>query len=398
MPPLFRNKVVRDLAFVVSSPVTACSATDPVAGWCSTQAASVGWLEALDNDPAPLLDWIRFQNNHSRLGVYFSALAEFWVRNAPGLGAKNIKANVQVAQLFDRKERIVGALKLLFEGSDGSTARLESSIKFFMHIGSCTPEDSLADYVTLQGETLKFRLADFERKNRLLEAPAIAEWLHENGFGDVTQMAMLKGYLLYHRKHFISGKHADGSLSHLHEVICDNHFSGWWSQDLEELISSASGSSMFCITSKMHWLSTASVVTANAIEGQHGILDDCPVLTMEDFRVAVQNWLVHADAHDVFKPLPVIELGPGPSGELQEISRGFLIHSRWKFVELADGGEQGDSSSCYIRGSRNMEPAKEEANTTLVGLFQSSLINAAVFLTCLGTWAEKENSKLQGSR
>ena len=62
----------------------------PVAsdGWCRQLCQeSLSWLRELDAQPGPLEEWLQRQRNVRRLGFYFAALLEFWVRRCPALGS-----------------------------------------------------------------------------------------------------------------------------------------------------------------------------------------------------------------------------------------------------------------------------------------------------------------------
>ena len=387
---LHHNKVVRDLAFVVQSPVIASRDDDPVAQWCISQTdESADWLVHLDAEPAPLIEWLKAQHNRTKLGVYYAALVEFYVRNCPSLGAKNVITNTQIAELSPgSSERVIGTLKLIFQDADGLSKRLESCINFFMHVGS-------DNFLTLQGECLHSRLLGYGQKLSVLRAPAVTKWLEEQGHRDVTQMCMLKGSLLLQRKAFVTAGDSLGGL----QSATGGANAGWWTQDVQELV--ASTSSRFCITSKMHWLSPARV-RSGVIQGQGGFLEDCPVLTAESFQAAVRSWLLTADSkHELgFKPLPIIELFIGADGELQEKSRGFVVHPNWKYAREA-APDVHDCSSCFVRGSHHQPVARTaaEENTTLLELFVSGEhLDAHIFLSNVGLWAEQHGIKLAKSR
>ena len=92
-PPrvIFYSKAVRDLHWALASPhLLTPAAGVPVAsdGWCRQLCQeSLSWLRELDAQPGPLEEWLQGQRNVRRLGFYFAALLEFWVRRCPALGS-----------------------------------------------------------------------------------------------------------------------------------------------------------------------------------------------------------------------------------------------------------------------------------------------------------------------
>jgi hypothetical protein len=105
--------------------------------------ASEDWLTTLDQDPSPLLSWLRKQRNCGKLGFYFAALLEYWARFCPALGCVDVAARQQVVDA--RSNNMVGQLKVLFVSHPPPSAAAahlapravlhwESSIKFFCEV------------------------------------------------------------------------------------------------------------------------------------------------------------------------------------------------------------------------------------------------------------------------
>jgi hypothetical protein len=87
-PQWWRNKVVRDLEWVMSSnnllredikgaPVL----PQLLAEYLVVESKS--WLADLDEKPDPLIQWLTRQRNYNKLGFYFAALLEYWARFCP---------------------------------------------------------------------------------------------------------------------------------------------------------------------------------------------------------------------------------------------------------------------------------------------------------------------------
>ena len=94
------------------------------------------WLQSLDENPAPLHDWLRSQRNVRRLGFYFAALLEYWIRFCPFLGNPTVLAGQQVHAGIDGQ--CAGQLKLVFERDETELVHWESHVKFFAF---CPNED-----------------------------------------------------------------------------------------------------------------------------------------------------------------------------------------------------------------------------------------------------------------
>ncbi len=79
MLPQYKNKVVQDLSWCISSPGLLakrkpCIVSD---SWCIKQHQQrLGWLSDLDQNPQPLITWLT-HNKRDPLGIYFELLIEF---------------------------------------------------------------------------------------------------------------------------------------------------------------------------------------------------------------------------------------------------------------------------------------------------------------------------------
>ena len=150
-PHVYWHKSVRDLHWVMHAPhlLTPAAGVPVVAdAWCADLCARAGeWLRALDAQPAPLETWLRSQRNVRRLGFYFAALLEFWVRMCPVLSSAEgagrlVLTQQQVHAGIDGQ--CAGQLKLVFERTDATgassvLAHWESHVKFFAW---CPDEDN----------------------------------------------------------------------------------------------------------------------------------------------------------------------------------------------------------------------------------------------------------------
>uniref|UniRef100_A0A0G4GM29 3'-5' exonuclease domain-containing protein n=1 Tax=Chromera velia CCMP2878 TaxID=1169474 RepID=A0A0G4GM29_9ALVE len=172
---LYRNKVVRDLDWVLRSPHILNGELEGLPllkdSWAqNVYSGSRQWLEELDKDPSEMVAWLSEQRGVGRLGFYYAALVEYLLRFCPVLDTKQILCRQQV-ESADSKH-VIGQLKYVIlhapveEGSSSSSSsasspeekertaerteeggeteererelvctHLESSIKFFVNVG-----------------------------------------------------------------------------------------------------------------------------------------------------------------------------------------------------------------------------------------------------------------------
>ena len=140
--PLFLNKTIRDLHWVMFSP----HLLTPHAGvrclsdaWCLRLCeASLPWLHDLDADPSQLLGFLRAQRNVRRLGFYFAALLEFWIRFCPALAPQEAhkKRTVLTQQQVHAGigGQCAGQLKLVFERLVDSSSLATQLVHLESHV------------------------------------------------------------------------------------------------------------------------------------------------------------------------------------------------------------------------------------------------------------------------
>lgn len=145
---IFRHKAVRDLHWVLASPHLLAEPSyegavpilaDSLCVECV--AASVAWLRSLDAEPKPLVSWLSRQRNVRRLGFYFAALLEFWVRYCPCLAVPSSETLTQQQVHIGLAGGVAGQLKCVFEriraACDGEHRELvhwESHVKYFAFV------------------------------------------------------------------------------------------------------------------------------------------------------------------------------------------------------------------------------------------------------------------------
>jgi prolyl-tRNA editing enzyme YbaK/EbsC (Cys-tRNA(Pro) deacylase) len=313
--PLFINKTVRDLHWVMFSP----HLLTPHAGirclsdeWCLRLCEqSLPWLHELDADPSQLHVFLRAQRNVRRLGFYFAALLEFWMRMCPALAPPHAdhKRTVLTQQQVHAGigGQCAGQLKLVFErfldSSPPTTqlVHLESHVKFFawtppspnvteFAAPSDDPHDpceareqsqdeGLAEYVgPFLGENLFHRVVEMRRKLSMCQAPAVRSFLaqhfHRSAHASATpdppqphdappesadksviSESIVRGYLFYPLGD-LAPQSFSPRVSALAQgrhaapscaAVSSSHLRGWWTSSLDELLAAAHPESLWAL-------------------------------------------------------------------------------------------------------------------------------------------------------
>lgn len=127
----WKQRVVRDLAWVIASPPLASGKYDGVAWWnddflSSEYQACLPALEALDKDPSPLLDHLAQQKSKA-LGHRFEAFVAYWIEISP-----NFELLYRSVQLHS-DGRTLGELDfILRDKRSQKVIHLEVAVKFYM--------------------------------------------------------------------------------------------------------------------------------------------------------------------------------------------------------------------------------------------------------------------------
>ena len=193
--------------------------------WCqAVHAGARPWLKQLERDPQQLLAWLAAQRNTRRLGFYYAALLEFWVRFCPVLGGTAEGAAVLSQQQVHAGlgGAVAGQLKCVYQrrrdgavrpfgsstdggdgggsggggggggGADIELVHWESHVKYFVFVppgevagepaggndGAAAAADGLARYVgPFLGENMLHRVVELQRKLALSEAPGVQGFL-----------------------------------------------------------------------------------------------------------------------------------------------------------------------------------------------------------------------------
>ncbi|QXH34373.1 DUF1853 family protein [Pseudomonas muyukensis] len=130
LPRQLRHPAVRDLAWTLLAPPLlaqcACPQRHPLSAsdWAGDPGRLAAWLAGLDRDPSPLLAWLARLTSR-RLGLYYEALWQFALRQAPGV--ELLAANLAIRD----GGRTLGELDILLRDREGDH-HLELAIKLYL--------------------------------------------------------------------------------------------------------------------------------------------------------------------------------------------------------------------------------------------------------------------------
>ncbi|MET1078414.1 MAG: DUF1853 family protein [Pseudomonas sp.] len=130
LPQHLQQPAVRDLAWVVLSPPLLQAAPwpqrHPLQGsdWVNQPQLLRAWLQQLDRDSGPLLQWLS-QGSIRRLGLYYERLWQFALRAAPGIDLLVANLPIRVGG------QTLGELDLLLRDGEG-LHHLELAIKLYL--------------------------------------------------------------------------------------------------------------------------------------------------------------------------------------------------------------------------------------------------------------------------
>lgn len=291
---------LRDLAWAIGSPSLIDATHAPFAGRAVDDASCTAaladaeaWLAELDRDPAPLHEFLEQHHSH-RLGHYFEALIEFWLRRAD---ARNLRTRLQVHEAG----HAIGEFDFLFGHPRwGDSLHWEAAVKFYLQ---ATPAPAWEAFV---GPNPADRLADklhklFDKQLHLAETPAGRAMLGE---GTPTACAFVKGYLFF----------PAGTPPTPIPGLSPHGLSGWWVRQGETPVPMSSNDSRWKVLPRLAWLAPARASvdeTKTAFDAPHM------------HRVVAR----HFARSQV--PLLLAELGQGSDGIWREIARGFVVSPRW---------------------------------------------------------------------
>ncbi len=210
----YRHDVVRDLAWAIASPPLMLS-DSPDCEWFDDTwyqhryTDSAGWLQALDQDPAPLLRAVAAQKDR-RLGNYFETLWAYWLEASQryDLLARNLPIREGGATL--------GELDFIVRDNlDGLNYHWEVAVKFYLGVADTRQPGNW--HGPGRRDRLDIKLKHLrERQSQLCRLPQTQALLHEQGIDIAGCAVILKGRLFYPHEQLLPLPPQGACASHLH--------------------------------------------------------------------------------------------------------------------------------------------------------------------------------------
>ncbi|RFC37259.1 MAG: hypothetical protein DID92_2727743324 [Candidatus Nitrotoga sp. SPKER] len=301
-----RDPVVRDLAWVIGSPGLLDETWPAYAGrvvddvWCRAQfKTGFQWLAELDNTPHSLHDFIA-QRPTRRLGQYFESLIAFWLAHITD--TQIIATNLQV----QNEQRTVGEYDFLFCDADGDICHWETAVKFYLQAQPLSEQQAFIGLAVRDRLDIKLNRV-FQHQLELGHTPAGRAALPQGVVLKKTQ-AFIKGYLFY------PVTQAGNFFNSVTPIpgVSDNHLSGWWMRHPVGSLLQTTVDSCWTILPRLRFLAPVRLDAEASVMRQNEI---CAAL---DAHFAVLD-----------EPVQVIELQRNMDNSWREVTRGFVVCSKW---------------------------------------------------------------------
>ncbi len=305
----YRNKIVRDLAWVIGSPPLLTDSKNDLylnqSFYDKEYQSFSSYLEKLDKDQTELVDHI--ENGNTRLlGKYFESLVEFWLRKSED--KKLLAHNLQVF----RGRNTIGEFDFVYRDlNDGKVYHLECAGKFYIsHKSSAQHSNFIGpNAIDNLGRKVNKIINDQIPLGQSTEG---REALLIEGVEEiVAPKIFLKGYLFYQADLLLD------SLIVLPENANPDHPKGWWiySNDIDYFLSQRK--SKWIIIDRMNRISKV----ISPFEEK--------VLSNEELVNTLKSYF----SKNTY-PLLIAELQENEKNVLEEITRGFIVHDTWPKAEF----------------------------------------------------------------
>jgi hypothetical protein len=304
MDAYFKNQIVRDLAWVISSPsVFNKLPTKPNLIFFDEDLFSSeysflqNFLFELDNDPEQLLYHIKLGNN-TLLGKYYESLVEFWFEHSARFDL--ISKGIQVE---NGRETIGEFDFILKENSRKEFIHLETVGKFYLSLKNSE------DWTNFIGPNPNDNLQ--KKMDKLLENQIYLgktedgkQILADLGINKIHSAIMIKGYIFYHLNNFVQNKIVAPVLSN------NKHAKGWWIKYSELSNLNDLDYDRWIVLKRQNWISKV-VAFNNEVWGLN---------TLSDYL----NKYFRSNNY----PLLIAGLAE-KDNFFTEMSRGFIVSNHW---------------------------------------------------------------------
>ena len=272
----------------------------------SIHDGQVQWLQALDKNPQPLMDYLAVRKS-SRLGYYFEDLVAYWIEEK--ISGGYFESHVKVSD----GNRDIGEFDFLFKSSCG-IEHWEAAVKFYLY----TQDQS--GKVTWHGPNAKDTLekkvqrmtAHQVRLSELSEAKVV---LSGKGIDQVSAAVFLKGYLFYP----LGMDRGEVDREVLGYQISPAHLKGWWLRVAElnrfenEVI--FDNNLRWRIVPRLEWLAPGVYASTSDVKG---------LVNTATLRTTLQKHFAEAEQSLLVGGFAVDE-----TGLWQEQTRGFVVAQSW---------------------------------------------------------------------
>ncbi|MBT6176245.1 MAG: DUF1853 family protein [Deltaproteobacteria bacterium] len=300
MPQRFKHPRVRDLAWVIASPVMLrgdIADRPSFSGQACDDAflKALPKLEELDADPNPLLSYLEKLPGH-RVGRYFEALTNYWLRNLTTFDV--VTNNLQLR----RGKQTLGEIDFLFRDGE-QLVHWEAAVKYYLQLKPGCEDHEFIGPNTADNLASKLgRLFEKQLPRSTPENLALALG-PLNGTDCIRRQAFVKGWLFYHCSETSPGE-LPGHLN-------SNHLKGFWIRHGEDELPKNPNEGLWALLTKPYWL--APLITH----------DQGALLTRRQLELLLES---HFSTRE--SPLLVAQLQRNDSG-YEEISRGFVVPANW---------------------------------------------------------------------
>lgn len=197
----FSNRLVRDLAWVISSPPLVAGDHNNTHWWGHNDCliefeACLPTLLTLDKDPSPLIKHFE-QLKSGRLGLRFEHLITYWLMISPNyeLLTQNLQIIEPIADPHKKGSHTYGELDFIIRNTrTNKTIHLEVAVKFYL--GSAPYEDPFCWFGTNTSDQLGKKVEHLKQHQTQL-SDKFSPYLQERGYSIDEKQCFLKGRLFY---------------------------------------------------------------------------------------------------------------------------------------------------------------------------------------------------------
>lgn len=305
----YKNKIVRDLAWVIASPpllqnINHLDLFFSKSYYNNEFKKFRKLLTKLDDNPDGLTEFVENRNTHL-LGKYFESLVEFWLLNC---GDKKLLAhNLQVFKV----RNTIGEFDFVYRNlDDGKVYHLECAGKFYLAHKNTSKLSNFIGPNSIDNLEQKVKKI-VDEQIALAKTDEGKEALFIEGIEEeVVPKIFLKGYLFYYADLYFENIFIQPKFSE------PNHPKGWWifSKDVDYFFSRKQ--SKWIIVDRIEWISKVI---------EH---DNNKMLSNSELIEKLKNYFKNNTY-----PLLIAELEEDDN-YYQEISRGFIVSNTWPNTKL----------------------------------------------------------------